>query len=593
MIGHMDSTFTLRLASFLAALAFAAPAVSRNHDRIVAPIAAGKFAVACSNFEMDASRIPSGVLIDEYWEGRNGHYVTELFAQPQAALRIDALVPDDRRLYPQTAGTRVPHAVIVCHPTPRTNTDADYALPGSTSKVPRMLPPGQAPRLLSAAEYNSTLGLSGTPAAGPQRLPLIVYSHGLSGSPVGKGYIEVMTQLAAQGFVVAAVFHGDPRFSRVRLEDFDDYAYALLNFDRVVEMQLMRPVALKAMTDMVLGHPGYAPAIDETRIGGFGASMGGQAMAHLLGARITSTLSRECAETVRDERIRAAVGFVPYAGQSFLPAFCDDQSGAEDVNKPYLALAGTADTTAPITQVRHAVNRFSGSAYLVELRDGEHELRAEDVGDLFTWMVTFLHAYLDVRTDPGAMGRFIRMKGVTGGRADEMTVDVHKPFATASGEALALEFYNTDLRHYFVAAGQDEIANILAGGAGRNWFLTGQAFKVYPSMPQDTFVAAAPVCRFYGRPAGGPNSHFFTAESGECELVKSAGGWFYEGIGFYIRPVLADGTCPDGLISVNRAYNNGFATNDSNHRFSTSESTMAQMAREGWTVEGTVMCARP
>ena len=78
-----------------------------------------------------------------------------------------------------------------------------------------------------------------------------------------------------------------------------------------------------------------------------------------------------------------------------------------------------------------------------------------------------------------------------------------------------------------------------------------------------------------------------------CEPLKRSGGWFYEGIGFYIRRVSSDGTCPDGWLSVNRAYNNGFARNDSNHRFSTSESTMAQMAREGWAVEGTTMCARP
>jgi len=360
-----------------------------------------------------------------------------------------------------------------------------------------------------------------------------------------------------------------------------------------VEMQLMRPVALKAMTDMLLAHPGYAPGIDTDRIGGFGASMGGQAMAHLLGAKITSTLGLSCAETVRDPRIKAAFAFVPYAGQTFLPAFCDDQGGAEEVNRPFLAMAGTSDDTAPIGMVRQAVNRFQGSRFLVELQDGEHELRAEDVGDVFTWMVTFFNAYLGVGTDPTAMARFIRMKGVNGGRADDMTIDVHKPTSTVPGEAIALEFFNTDLQHYFVAAGQDEITGILAGNAGRGWELTGESFKVYSSMPWDTFVAAAPACRFYGVPAGGPNSHFFTVDAPECELVKRTGGWFYEGIGFYIRPVAPDGSCPDGLLSVNRAYNNGFPRNDSNHRFTTSESTTREMARKGWAVEGTAMCARP
>ena len=49
------------------------------------------------------------------------------------------------------------------------------------------------------------------------------------------------------------------------------------------------------------------------------------------------------------------MGLVPYAGQTFLPSFCDDQAGAEEVTRPYLAIAGTADTTAPIEMVEQAL----------------------------------------------------------------------------------------------------------------------------------------------------------------------------------------------------------------------------------------------
>jgi predicted dienelactone hydrolase len=49
------------------------------------------------------------------------------------------------------------------------------------------------------------------------KLPLIVYSHGLAGSPLGKGYLDVMVQLAAQGYMVAAIFHADARIGLIHI----------------------------------------------------------------------------------------------------------------------------------------------------------------------------------------------------------------------------------------------------------------------------------------------------------------------------------------------------------------------------------------
>jgi hypothetical protein len=305
-----------------------------------------------------------------------------------------------------------------------------------------------------------------------------------------------------------------------------------------------------------------------------------------------------------DSRIRAFATNVPFGGWSFLPAFCQGQSGVSAVNRPFLAISGTADTTAPMDVWKRALDQFQGSRFQVEFIDGQHELRPEDVGDLFTWTVTFLRAYLDV-PPPGvagsAMAQFIKLKTVVGGRQDDIITDVHVPMsptpsfeAPSPVEATALEFYNTTLKHYFMAAGADEIASIRAGNAGPNWVETGQSFKVYSQMPSDPlFTSITPVCRFYGVPAGGPNSHFFTASPSECDTVKHSPGWYYEGIGFYILPVAANGQCPAGYLSVNRAYNNGAPRNDSNHRFTTSDSEILALASQGWGVEGTVMCARP
>ncbi|MEO7744586.1 MAG: hypothetical protein ABIR98_16750 [Usitatibacter sp.] len=567
-----------------------------NHELVVPPLAAGPFKVACSNIQQDPARIAaSGAPAQDSWDGKGGHYITDILPQPSSALRIDALVPDIRTLYPGNAGDRVPFVVLVCHPTPASNSDPDYVLPQTGDVVPRMLPQAAAPRLLSIGEWGDIVGIQFSPTPpGPVKLPLIVYSHGLSGSPIGKGYIDVMVKLAAQGYVVAAIFHGDARFSRVRLEDFNDYFYALTQFDRVAEMMLMRPVSLKAMTDMLLADAGYAAGIDADRIGGFGASMGGQAMANLLGARMTTTIGLHCEPTVRDPRIKAAFGYVPYSGQSFLPAFCDNQRGAEEVTRPYFAMTGSADTTAPERLTEQAVNLFKGSRYMVSMAGGQHELRPQDADDLITWMITFFNAYLGVSSDSGAMARFIKMAQVAGGREDSVVVDVHVPtsFATAIFERPLVEFYNTTLDHYFIAGAQIEVDIILAGGAGPGWVLTNESSKIYLDRPPGG-PAVNEVCRFYGVPAGGPNSHFFAADATACEAVKRAGGWAYEGLAFRVVPQLATGKCPAGMLEVRRAYNDRYRFNDSNHRYSTSDSTMREMSRRNWFVEGTAWCAFP
>jgi Platelet-activating factor acetylhydrolase, isoform II len=588
------STFLARSAALLAGACAILPAFAFNHVATVAPIAAGPFHVACSNIAQDASRIAAGASATDYWEGRD-HYISELLTQPATAVTFNAAVPDQRSLYPANAGGVVNYVAIVCYPTPASNTDPDYVLPGTGDVIPHMQLAGAAPRLISSGEYAATFGIQvDPPLPAPQLLPLVVYSHGLTGSPISSGYVEVLVQLAAQGFMVAAPFHGDPRFSRVRVQDLSDVLYITLNFDHIVEMELMRPLSLKAMTDILLANPGYAAGIDTARIGGFGASLGGEAMTLLLGAQLTTTLGGHCADAaIHDPRVRAVVGYVPFAGWSFLPGFCEGQSGAASVNRPYLAMSGTADTTAPLTQMKQALNLFTSSRYMVELVDGQHELRPEDVGDLFTWMVTFFNAYLDVRADPGAMGRFVRMASVTGGRQDNLTVDVHVPFAAATGELAVTELYNSVLNHYYITTSASEALQLL-NGTGSAWQLTGQGFKASPQPQIFTFLTSVvPVCRFDAYRRSGASSAFFTADAAECAATMANRSWSYAGTPWYIQPVDTQQRCPDGFIGVNRAYNQGFVRNDSNHRYSTSDSTMRDMERVGWAYEGTVMCSRP
>lgn len=149
----------------------------------------------------------------------------------------------------------------------------------------------------------------------------------------------------------------------------------------------------------------------------------------------------------------------------------------------------------------------------------------------------------------------------------------------------AVEYYNTTLRHYFITASPGEMQVVESGGAGPGWVRTGGQFGVFRD-PADA-PSLSPVCRFY---APGPNSHFYTADPGDCEYVKTLGGWIYEGVAFYVeRPV--NGACGAGTTPVYRTYNNGFARNDSNHRFTVDATVYSRAGSLGHAPEGVAMCA--
>ena len=146
-----------------------------------------------------------------------------------------------------------------------------------------------------------------------------------------------------------------------------------------------------------------------------------------------------------------------------------------------------------------------------------------------------------------------------------------------------VEYHNDILGHYFTTYDGAEAQGIDRGAAGPGWRRTAQSFKS---------GGTTPVCRFYGTPGIGPNSHFYTIEPGECEQVKRDPGWTFEGLGFYATRVV-NGRCEAPLLPVHRLYNNRAAQNDSNHRYVTDTALIAPMAASGWTHEGVVFCVRP
>jgi len=160
--------------------------------------------------------------------------------------------------------------------------------------------------------------------------------------------------------------------------------------------------------------------------------------------------------------------------------------------------------------------------------------------------------------------------------------------ATNIEVADAVEYYNTLLQHYFITASMDEMGSIEHFRAGPGWQPTGSGFRGFLS-PTAAPAGVLPVCRFYGTPGLGPNSHFYTVDTTECAKLKQDPGWTYEGIAFYLFAPL-NGQCATGQQAVYRVYNNRYAQNDSNHRYMSDLNLYAQMQAQGWLPEGVAFC---
>ena len=381
---------------------------------IVQPLALpGPYTVACSNVAQDFSRVAPGEEAHGYWEGfpsTNGapHYVTDLLADPANVLSVTVTAPNDSHLYGSFAGTPIQFVVIACYPTVANNPRADYPLP--TGRVVPHMQTGAEPPLFADATA---------------RYPVLAFSHGYGGSPISNDYIAALSWFASYGFVVVGPFHGDPRFSNLKIDDLSDAVTVLLHLSDFVALQALRPLSMSAALDLVLAHPQWRDHVDATQIGGFGASLGGETLMLMGGAGLTTSLGLDWTQVTVDPRLKAAVGYVPFFGQPFLPAFGRDQHGLDGVTLPYLAISGTADTTAPLVVTEQGIARLTGTRELVELVGVKHGLDAASINDIFTWSLTFLDA--EVRGDPIARQQLSTMASVAGGGDDHVVIPYNGP----------------------------------------------------------------------------------------------------------------------------------------------------------------------
>ena len=124
-------------------------------------------------------------------------------------------------------------------------------------------------------------------------------------------------------------------------------------------------------------------------------------------------------------------------------------------------------------------------------------------------------------------------------------------FGSCNIADVVVEFYNTNLDHYFITADASEAAGIDGGSAGPGWIRTGYSFNSGGSTS---------VCRFYGSQSPGPNSHFFTLAGSECDGLKQLQAstpdtekrWNFESLDFISTPA-TNQTCPSGTTPVYRA----------------------------------------
>ncbi len=544
----------------------------------IVPSLNGKYPVGCSNVEQDFSRLRAGEAASDYWEGNplsdGSHYVTELFISPADALTYKVTVPTKSQIdvFEKQGGKQLQYAAITCYPTTAANTRADYLLPSGV-KVSKMQRGAEAP----------IIGVN--PDVTDGKWPLLVMSHGLAGSPLGDDYVQVMARLAAEGYVVFAPFHADARYSRIHIDDVSDAFYVFTKYNEIAEMEAIRPLGLKQGLDFILSRPEYSNAVDQDRIAGFGASLGGMAMMLVQGAKLTTSWGGAERVIVRDNRYKAVVGYVPYSGQSFLPAFGDSNGGVASVRVPYLGIGGTADVVAPISRTSQMIEALGGSKYFVTIEGMPHGFRIEDAPEVFGWTFMFLNAHLSRNQADRVAFHAVDTVPST---ADDR-VKIRKTLAWGSRDELeVVEYVNPQGKH-FMTGRASEIS--LLDALPTLWQRTGQRFAAWRT---DAPIGSQ-LCRIYASDNTGLSTHFYSSSQSDCALVRAQSWAHDEGYPMRVEDFLAQiavfppppPACPADTVKIHRWFNSRLV----NHRYLTESVAARTLPSADQSAEGPVFCA--
>jgi len=390
----LDETMTLHLSRFRLLLALAAClGAARLPGVELDPIGPGSFAVGSTNLEVTD---PAGNPMIDYLNGKlaggKEAYLTDILANPTAVLTLTIDVPNQSATFGAQAGGRLPVVIYVLYPTRNDNLWADYRFPYSETGdavFPHMQKPGEPPIF----------------AAATTQYPLIVYSGGYNTH--GLWHLAHLKNLAAHGYIVVDVFHGDARTT---------------GFNAALAL---RPIELRAALDRVLQDPGFSGAIDRDRIGASGASAGGHTILSAMGGFDPA----DPPSSRPDPRIKAGFGLVPFMGGSFgswpfqMDAwlFGRDHAGLRGVRTPFFAIYAQNDRNVPPGNVEAGLRELGGPTTAV-LLDGEtHDLSAKATSDDDTWEILFFDAWL--RGDADACRKLAEGTTVKGGVHDHKTYE--------------------------------------------------------------------------------------------------------------------------------------------------------------------------
>lgn len=149
----------------------------------------------------------------------------------------------------------------------------------------------------------------------------------------------------------------------------------------------------------------------------------------------------------------------------------------------------------------------------------------------------------------------------------------------------AIEYFHAGLGHYFTTANPAEI-DMLDSGRLAGWQRTGMSFNVLDAAA-DTSGRAVPVCRYYGNPVYGLDTHFYSGAPDQCAAVQRLwpDRWTLESDDVFqvYMPDSMTGACPSGSLPVYRTWNQ---RSDTNHRYTMDVRVQATMMAAGFAAEG-------